>query len=95
MSYICLVNKECKKNDIIECDGCSSRFCFDHFRFHRRELESCLELLCSERDQFHYELTQLSPDLINSLNRIDHWEEQTLAHVKKTTNNARDQIDSF
>jgi hypothetical protein len=92
VSNKCVGNKECKKNGIIKCDGCSSRFCSDHFPIHRRDLEARLELLCSDRDQFHHELTQISSDPTDALLQIDRWEQQTLAHVKKTVNKARDRI---
>jgi hypothetical protein len=51
-----------------------------------------LELLCSERDQFHQEVTHRSRDPTELLNQIDWWEEQTLAQVKKTASSARDRI---
>jgi hypothetical protein len=92
VSNKCVANKECKKNGIIKCDECSSRFCSDHFPIHRQELETRLELLCSERDQFHQETTHRSIDPIELLTQIDRWEEQTLAQVKKTASNARDRI---
>ncbi len=92
VSNKCVANKECKKNGIIKCDGCSSRFCSDHFPIHRQELETRLELLCSERDQFHQETTYRSRDPTEVLTQIDRWEEQTLVQVKKTASNARDRI---
>jgi hypothetical protein len=92
VSNKCVANKECKKNGIIECDGCSSRFCSDHFPIHRQELETRLEILCSDRDQFHHEFKQTSQDPTELLTQIDHWEQQTLDHVKKTASNARDRV---
>ncbi len=92
VSNKCVANKECKKYGIIKCDGCSARFCSDHFPIHRQELETRLELLCSERDQFHQEVTHRSRDPTELLNQIDWWEEQTLAQVKKTASTARDRI---
>jgi antirestriction protein len=92
VSNRCVANKECKKNGIIKCDGCSSRFCSDHFPIHRQQLETRLELLCSERDQFHHEFIQSSQDLTELLTQIDRWEKQTLTHVKKTASNARDRV---
>jgi len=92
VSNKCVANIQCKKNGIIKCDGCSSRFCSDHFPIHRQELETRLELLCSDRDQFHHEFTQTSQDPTELLTQIDLWEQQTLHHVKKTASNARDRI---
>jgi len=92
VSNKCVANIQCKKNGTIKCDGCSSRFCSDHFPIHRQELETCLELLCSDRDQFHHELTQSSQDPTELLTQIDHWEQQTLHHVEKTASNARDRL---
>jgi len=92
VSNKCIANKECKKNGIVKCDGCSSRFCSDHFPIHRQELELRLEVLCSDRDQFHHEFTQTLQDPTELLTQIDHWEQQTLIHVKKTASNARDRV---
>jgi hypothetical protein len=92
VSHKCVANKECKKNGIIKCDGCSSRFCSDHFPVHRRELEARLELLCSDRDSFYHNITQTSKEPIEYLAQIDRWEKKTLAHVKKTADNARHRV---
>ena len=92
VSNKCVASKECKKNGIIKCDGCSSRFCSDHFPLHRQELQTRLELLCSDRDQYHHELTHRSTDSTELLAQIDHWEREILEHIKKTANIARDRI---
>jgi hypothetical protein len=92
VSNKCIANKDCKKNGIIKCDGCSSRFCSDHFPIHRRELETRLELLFSDRDQFYHELTQRSQDPTELLTQIDRWEQTVHDCVKKTASNARDRI---
>jgi outer membrane murein-binding lipoprotein Lpp len=92
VSHKCVADRECKKNGIIKCDGCSSRFCADHFPTHRRELDARLEVICSDRDAFYHEFAQTSQEPIESLAEIDLWEQQTLAHVKKTASNARQRV---
>ena len=93
VSNKCTSTGECKKNGIIKCDGCFARFCSEHFAVHRRELDNILEVLCSERDLFHYELQHQSDEQSNEfLIEIDRWEEQTIEQVRRTANNARYQI---
>lgn len=88
----CAGHGQCKKNGLIKCDGCSARFCSEHFNSHRRELEKHFEVLCSERDQFYYEIKHQSNDFTDALTQIDLWEEQTLGQVKQTANKARCRI---
>ena len=89
VSRKCTATKECKKMGLIKCDGCSLRFCSDHFAIHRRELEARLELLCGERDAFHHELSEMCRDPIESLTQINAWEQETLVYVRKTADQAR------
>lgn len=49
-------------------------------------------MICSDRDQFHHQLKQQSKDPTELFTQIDRWEQQTLADVKRTADEARDQI---
>ncbi|CAF1017187.1 unnamed protein product [Didymodactylos carnosus] len=91
-------NHECKKNGMVKCDGCSDRFCQEHFPKHRRQLTLAFDRICNDRDLlYQYFYSPQSSTKVNetSFTDINRWEEITIAQVRLTADNARKRVDEL
>ncbi|CAF1576931.1 unnamed protein product [Didymodactylos carnosus] len=86
----------CKKIGMIKCDGCSSRYCKDHFSAHRRLIDEQFDRLCSDRDLLYQEIynSNASPSTPThpSLEEVNQWEHSTIQLVQRTAENARQRV---
>ncbi|CAF1423871.1 unnamed protein product [Adineta steineri] len=83
-----------KEKSTVRCDGCSQPFCMNHFGHHRQELDKQLGEIEVSRDLFRQTLTEQSakPENQTLIIQINQWEQDSIAKVRQTANEARQTI---
>ncbi|CAF4278784.1 unnamed protein product [Adineta steineri] len=83
-----------KEKSTVRCDGCSQPFCINHFGHHRQELDKQLGEIEVNRDLFRKTLTDQStkPENLTLMKQIDEWEQDSIAKIRQTANDARQLI---
>jgi hypothetical protein len=77
---------------MINCDGCSSRFCLEHFTIHRRELDLRFEHLYVDQGIFRQKIQEISKGPTESLLKIDAWEKEMLLSIQRVADGERRRI---
>ncbi|CAF0719669.1 unnamed protein product [Adineta steineri] len=83
-----------KEKSTVRCDGCSQPFSINHFGHHRQELDKQLGEIEVTRDLFRQTLTEQStkPENQTLMKQINQWEEDSIAKIRRTANEARQLI---
>ncbi|CAF0712144.1 unnamed protein product [Adineta steineri] len=83
-----------KEKSTVLCDGCSQPFCYNHLRDHRQELDKQLDEIEVSHDLFRQTLTDQStkPETQALVKQIDEWEQDSIAKIRQTANDARQLI---
>jgi hypothetical protein len=93
MSASATSKKQCvtcnKSGGILTCDGCQQTFCGKHVTEHRQELGGQLDNVMQDHDLLQQELGQPSPKENPLLQKIDKWEQDSIAKIQATAETAR------
>ncbi|CAF1423880.1 unnamed protein product [Adineta steineri] len=83
-----------KDRNTVRCDGCSQPFCYNHLGDHRQELSKQLDEIEVNRDLFRQTLTEQSakPANLTLIKQINQWEQDSIAKIRQTANEARQTI---
>ncbi|CAF0931466.1 unnamed protein product [Adineta steineri] len=86
----CLVcNKE---KNTYSCKGCSNEFCFPHLTEHRQRIETQLEAIINDHDQFQQTIIQQKQNPHNSslIQQINQWETNSIHRIQQTAQQCRE-----
>ncbi|CAF1085836.1 unnamed protein product [Adineta steineri] len=86
----CLVcNKE---KNTYSCKGCSNEFCFPHLTEHRQRIETQLEEIINDYDQFQQAIVQQKRNPHNSslIQQINQWETNSIEKIRQTAEECRE-----
>lgn len=92
MKTVCVV---CNKEKITYlCHGCSRKFCLPHLTEHRQDLALQLEQLENDHDGLRQKLHDQQNNQIDHplMNRIDQWEKNSIAKIKRTADQCRTKL---
>ncbi|CAF1020026.1 unnamed protein product [Adineta steineri] len=75
-----------KEKNTYNCKGCSKEFCFPHLTEHRQSINTQLEAIINDHDQFQQTIIQQKQNLHNSslIRQINQWEKNSIHHIQQT-----------
>jgi len=75
-----------KEKATLKCGGCSQDFCYNHWDFHRQELNKKFDEIEVNRDFFKQSLNQHTEQLNNNIliEKINQWEENSIKLIQQT-----------
>ena len=87
-----------KQVGIVPCIGCKQTYCVHHFQVHRQNLSVELEHVVNRRNALHQQyqsgcLDAFNPRRLDAWTSIDDWEREMNEQVKRTADEARQQLD--
>ena len=76
------------------CDGCSSRFCYEHLGEHRQELNGELEGFINEYNEYQQKIIEQNQNEQNALlsKQIDQWEKNAIEKIQQTAKESRQRL---
>ncbi|CAF4146732.1 unnamed protein product [Adineta steineri] len=85
----CFVCK--KEKNTYNCKGCSNEFCFQHLTEHRQKIETQLEEIINDHDQFQQTIIQQKQNPPNSslIQQINQWETNSIHQIQQTAEECR------
>ncbi len=88
----CLICKE--KTNTFTCRGCSKHFCFEHLTEHRQSLNTQLQHVQNDYDQFRKTLNVLEQDLEKHplLEKINQWRKDSIGKIEETAKECRENL---
>ena len=80
-----------KEKAILNCEGCSQKFCYNHFDDHRQELNKQMDELEVIRDIIREKITEeiTEPRKHAVIELIDQWEKDSINKIRQTADEAR------
>jgi len=86
-----------KEKSTVICDGCSQRFCVNHFGDHRKELSKLFDKIEVNRDLFRQAFNEQTakPDNHLLMKQIDQWEQESINKIKQTADEARQLLQKY
>ncbi|CAF0985270.1 unnamed protein product [Adineta steineri] len=80
-----------KEKNTYSCKGCSNEFCFPHLTEHRQRIETQLEEIINDYDQFQQTIVQQKQNPHNSslIQQINQWETNSMEKIRQTAEECR------
>ncbi|CAF1472074.1 unnamed protein product [Adineta steineri] len=80
-----------KEKNTYSCKGCSNEFCFPHLTEHRQRIETQLEAIVNDHDQFQQTIIQQKQNPHNSslIQQINQWETNSIHQIQRTAEECR------
>ncbi|CAF0860550.1 unnamed protein product [Adineta steineri] len=80
-----------KEKNTYNCKGCSNEFCFQHLTEHRQKIETQLEEIINDHDQFQQTIIQQkqSPPNSSLIQQINQWEINSIHQIQQTAQQCR------
>ncbi|CAF1113463.1 unnamed protein product [Adineta ricciae] len=85
----------CHKTKVTyNCDGCSSRFCYEHLGEHRQELNGELEGFINDYNEYQQMIIEQNENKQNALlsEQIDRWETEAIEKIQQTAKECRQRL---
>jgi chromosome segregation ATPase len=79
------------------CEGCSEKFCRDCLSKHLQKLDTNLEEIKNDQDQFREKLNRQkkSPNEHPLIKEINQWEKHAIAKIEQTARTCREQVVNY
>ncbi|CAF1448184.1 unnamed protein product, partial [Adineta steineri] len=83
-----------KEKNTYNCKGCSNEFCFPHLKEHRQRIETQLEEIINDHDQFQQTIIQQkqNPDISPLIEQINQWEKNSIHQIQQTAEECREKV---
>ncbi|CAF1425676.1 unnamed protein product [Adineta steineri] len=83
-----------KEKNTYSCKGCSHEFCFQHLKEHRQRIETQLEEIINDHDQFQQTIVQQkqNPDISPLIEQINQWERNSIHQIQQAAEKCREQV---
>ncbi|CAF0757479.1 unnamed protein product [Adineta steineri] len=83
-----------KEKNTYSCKGCSNEFCFPHLKEHRQRIETQLEEIINDHDQFQQTIIQQkqNPDISPLIDQINQWETNSIHQIQLTAQQCREKV---
>ncbi|CAF4065043.1 unnamed protein product [Adineta steineri] len=80
-----------KEKNTYNCKGCSNEFCFQHLTEHRQKIETQLEEIINDHDQFQQTIIQQkqSPPNSSLIQQINQWEINSIHQIQQAAEECR------
>ncbi|CAF3727721.1 unnamed protein product [Adineta steineri] len=80
-----------KEKNTYSCKGCSNEFCFPHLTEHRQRIETQLEEIINDHDQFQQTIIQQKQNPLDSslIQQINQWEANSIHQIQQTAEEYR------
>ncbi|CAF3877732.1 unnamed protein product, partial [Adineta steineri] len=83
-----------KEKNTYTCKGCTNEFCFPHLTEHRQRIETQLEAIINDHDQFQQTIIQQKQNPPNSslIQQINQWETNSIHQIQQTAEECRETV---
>ncbi|CAF3819011.1 unnamed protein product [Adineta steineri] len=83
-----------KEKNTYSCRGCSNDFCFTHLTEHRQKIETQLEEIINDHDQFQQTIIQQKQNPLDSslIQQINQWETSSIEKIQQTAQQCRETL---
>ncbi|CAF3885892.1 unnamed protein product [Adineta steineri] len=83
-----------KEKNTYGCKGCSNEFCFQHLTEHRQRIETQLEEIINDHDQFQQTIVQQkqNPDISPLIEQINQWETNSIHQIQQAAEKCREKV---
>ncbi|CAF0795510.1 unnamed protein product [Adineta steineri] len=83
-----------KEKNTYNCKGCSNEFCFPHLIEHRQRIETQLDAIINDHDQFRQTIIQQEQNPLNSslIQQINQWETSSIEKIQQTAQECRETV---